>query len=469
MRINPITARINFGNTQKVLQRNNIQYMYATATIPCDSVCFKGSPVKPNTEALKKLSKYGVPDMYTGRLMFHSDVITDFINKGLFDKSIKEITAAILPYRDMLQDIEQEVFAIIEQEAKKNPNLTLSDTFKKHSSEKCHELHQLQEPIFKHLEELAKNLPEAKLYDFQELMTQSKAMLQNKSILKPFSKTDFRYKLKRFADDIKLSGNDEENEAITRLIKMAEKMPHTPKKNGKPVKKYCDEITKKQEKLINSMIKYYDRTRLAYNQDLRNLFTTAKNQINGIPTYVQFSRKPFIHELNKIIQNVDDPELVNKMRATAAKLPTSMQENSAFIVKFSRSTSEKIGISLLRNSVVSIEHLKPSKLGGEDEYANYGLSASITNSLRGCMSMEDYLHLHPEAYKNCQKYVDKIIELTNRKILRRLGVPETYIIEFVKTMKKLSPKEKPMILDLSALDIERLGVPETSLTEFIKK
>ena len=449
MRINPITARINFGNAQRV-QQNNIQYRYTSAPIPCDSICFRGE-VKPDTEAFKKLLKYRIPDMYTGKIMLTSELVQECLEKGLFDKSIKKIVAALLPYKNSLQNIEQEVLTILEQDAKINPELTLSETIKKHSAKKSKELHELQKPIFDKLESLAKDLPEDKLKDFQELMAQSKAMLQNKSILQPFSKTDFRYKLKRFADDIKLSGNDTENKAIAKLIKMAEKMPHTPKKNGKPIKKYCDEITEKQEKLINNMIKYFERTRLAYNQDLRNLFTVAKNQILGVPTYVQFSRKPFIHRMNKIIQNVDNPELINEMRATAAKLPTSMQENSAFFVKFSKSTSEKIGISLLRNSVGSIEHLKPQSHGGKDEYANFGLSASITNSLRGCMNMDDYLRLHPEAYENCQKYVDRMIELTNRKILRRIGIPESYITDFARTMRQLSPEEKPMILKLDAL------------------
>ena len=77
---------------------------------------------------------------------------------------------------------------------------------------------------------------------------------------------------------------------------MAERLHHTPKKNGKNIKKFVDDVQKKQEKQINNMIKYYKRTPLVYNQDLRNILDTARNQIIGIPSYVQFSRKIFIYK-----------------------------------------------------------------------------------------------------------------------------------------------------------------------------
>lgn len=454
MRINPIIVNIDY-NRNKIRREKrlseSINYSNApTRVLPANYVSFRAD-IKPSSKIFKKLLKYNIPDMYTGKIMFSSDFIQNFIEKGLFDKPINKVVAAILPYKERLQTGEQKVLEILEQDAKTNPKLTLADAVKHHYKVKKKELSLLQEPIFNKLEELSKSLPEDKLFDFQELMTQTKAMLQNKSIVQPFSKTDFRYKLQRFADDIKLTCNSDETKAMIRLIKMTESIPHTPKNSGKPIKKYRDEVIEKQEKQINNLIKYFERTPLAYNQDLRNAITTARDQIYRVPTKVQFSRKTFVYKLNKIVSNIDNQELANEIRSTASKLPTSWQEDSAFFVKCANFTSAKIGISLLRNSVGSIEHLLPQSHGGKDAYSNYGLSAAITNTMRGCKSMEDYLRLHPEAYENCQKYVDRIVELTNKRILKRLGIPDTYIVEFANTMRRLSPKEKPMILDLSAL------------------
>ena len=65
--------------------------------------------------------------------------------------------------------------------------------------------------------------------------------------------------------------------------------------------------------------------------------------------------------------------------------------------------------------------------------------------------MDTQLRIYPETYDNCQKYVDRLIELYNDGTFAKLGISRQYITGFANKMYKMSPPEKRMILDTSAL------------------
>ena len=67
------------------------------------------------------------------------------------------------------------------------------------------------------------------------------------------------------------------------------------------------------------------------------------------------------------------------------------------------------------------------------------------------MPFDEWIRQNPQTYKNCQKYVDRLIELYNEGIFEKVGLEKDYIYYFAKRVKELSPKEKPMVLDLSKL------------------
>ncbi len=452
MKILPVVSYLYPSIRQDNINRAGTKLPRIFNTQPIDTVTFSAKVISPNKKAFRKLLRYDIPDMYTGKIMLSPDIVENFIKKGLFDKSIKKIAESLMPYKERLQHVEQEVLSIINKDAATNPDLMLSDAIKKHSSEANKKLLELQNPVFEELNELAKKLPSDAYHDFQELMAQAKMMLNHQCTVQNFNKSDFKYKLKRIANDVYLCGIDEDIMAIQKLMKMANYFPFQKfNKAGKPSNKQTDDLITKQSKYIKNMMLYFNRTSLAYNQELRSLFENAESQILGKPSLVAFSRKKFICSLDKILDKIDDKELAGKLHRIAVKLPTSQDTVSAFIVKASRRTSEKIGLDLLQNSVGSIEHLVPRSQGGKDSYANYGLSASLINSNRGSTDMQVYLREHPEVYATCQMYVDRFIELTNSKVIERNGIPKTYIRDFAYTMRRLSPSEKPMILDLSKL------------------
>ena len=83
--------------------------------------------------------------------------------------------------------------------------------------------------------------------------------------------------------------------------------------------------------------------------------------------------------------------------------------------------------------------------------SNYGLASTYYNSERADKSMAQYLRQHPEAYKNSQKQINRLIELYKDGTFEKIGLSKWYIINFAQQMYKLSPPEKRMVLDLGEL------------------
>ena len=190
---------------------------------------------------------------------------------------------------------------------------------------------------------------------------------------------------------------------------------------------------------------------LRSNSEIEKLFVSAASQINGIPIISAFNRKTFIYDLQKITNTLDNQKLAHAMIQKALKLPTSHDNISAFIVKYANSSADKIGYNLLCGSIGNIEHLQPFVKGGKDCLENYGITSSYTNGERGIRSMEQQLKKHPEIYENCQKQVDRLIELCNCGIFKKVGLSKFYIVNFVHKMFKMSPKDNPLVLDLRKL------------------
>ena len=106
---------------------------------------------------------------------------------------------------------------------------------------------------------------------------------------------------------------------------------------------------------------------------------------------------------------------------------------------------------MVNGSAGSIEHLLPYSKKGKDCIENYGITTAYFNSERGERSMAQQLILHPEAYENCQKQVDKLIELHNNGVFKKIGLSKYYIQNFARMMYKLSPDDNKLVLNLDKL------------------
>ena len=135
----------------------------------------------------------------------------------------------------------------------------------------------------------------------------------------------------------------------------------------------------------------------------------------------------------------------------AVELPKSRENLSAFIVKAANCSSEKIGFDLIEGSTGSIEHLVPFASKGNDSLENYAISTAYYNSERGNRTMPQQLKQHPEIYQNAQKHINRLIELYNDGTFKKVGLTKWYITNLAKRLYRLSPPEKPIVVDLSKL------------------
>ena len=75
------------------------------------------------------------------------------------------------------------------------------------------------------------------------------------------------------------------------------------------------------------------------------------------------------------------------------------------------------------------------------------------NSMRSNMPFDEWIRKNPIAYKACQKYVDRLIELYDTGKFKKVGLHKSYIKNFIKRIEEMSPKERPINIKLNGFNI----------------
>lgn len=427
----------------------------------CDTVSFGRSA--GNAEALRDLMSYKIPDMYSGKIVIDPKVVERFFENKLFQGTVKSIVKFISSYESSLHSIEKEVFSMIKTKAKQAPDKKLDEIMRELASKHDSKLRKIQQPIFSKLEIMAQDMPLEQRKEFANLMNLVNKKLVKEPVNVPFSAKEFKYKLGRIADEIYSRNNQNEITVMKRILRLAQQISeqsedelysiqniHSKAKKNKKVKNKKN-LIKKRSDILKKIESSIMDSELKDNKELETLIAQTRAKIYNIPIVVNFNRKSFIHDLQKITNTLEDKNLAKEMIKTASVLPKSRENVSAFIVKAANSSSEKIAYDLLQGSTGSIEHLVPFANKGKDIIENYGITTAYYNSERGNRSMEQQLLRHPETYRNCQKQVNRLIELCNNGTFAKVGLNKWYIINFAKKMFKLSPPDNPLILDLSKL------------------
>ena len=406
-----------------------------------------------NAELMRKLFKYGMIDIHTGKPVIDPDLFQEWLQKNIFSRSLRSVVNIIKPYENCLHEVQGLVFNKIKSYAEKHPLYRLNDAINSFAPNAQQELINLQNPIFDRLNELAKSLPSEQKAAFKELMNKKDQQLENQPIPYKFSKKEFRYKLNRIAQEIKQRGINEEIRVVEKLTNMSSNLPYMPSGRNFVRRTPKVDVNKSmtQAGIIKQMENHLSRSVLSKDKELVELIESAKNQIFNIKTIIPFKRKSFIHELESIVNTISDQKLAHKLITEARKLPTAQQEVSAFITKSYRNSSEKIGYDLLIGSVGAIDHITVKSKNGIDALENYAYTSIGSNSKRGNMHMTQWMRKNPATYEGSQKCVDKLIELKNNGILNKEGLSPWYIYTFAEKMEKLAPGEKPLKIDLSGL------------------
>lgn len=421
-----------------------------------DTVSFQGAA--KNAEPLRALINYGIPGIYSGKYVIPQEVIDTMNNKHTFARTIRHIVKALKPYEDRLLDVESQFFAMVKNMAKVNPHYHLEDVIRVLAPKHNTKLIKEQMPVLEEVAELASYMPEEQQIKFDALIDTVCKRMNHEPVVLPFDGKEFRYKLHQIANEYSKKHKGVEFGEMLKIMRLAKKMPESAGSNLKISKvkrikqnKTEKTLTRKRAELLTKMEIMASESVLRKNADLIRLFTQTRAKIYGTPIVIPFNRKSFIEDIKMITDTLEDTKLAHKINKAAIKLPTSHESVSAFIMKHAELSSEKIGNSIVSPSVGNIDHLVPYSKKGRNCIENYAITTSYFNSERGHRTIAEQLRIYPETYKHCQKYVDRLIELCNDGIFKKVQLAPHYITSFCKLMLKLSPEEKPLILHIDKL------------------
>lgn len=316
-------------------------------------------------------------------------------------------------------------------------------------------------------------------------------------------------RFKTFADVKQKLTSEEFNSRVIKLLKKYEKKMHPTEKEV--FSKLKTEHRKSPEKSIQQLmldlrpehlkileenqIKIINQIDIESNslseesaKKIKDLTTETRNVIIDEEDEDPFKRKVFLAKINNIIKTLPKDENAQEIIKLAYALPKSLDNVSAFIVKYSgktykkdpkkgisvykRRSSKEIGTRLLSQSKESLEHFIPTtpangRPKGEDNANNWGLACAGCNNSRA--SLEGYKavqYLYSDAEKNCQKQVNTVIKYINNGQIKDAELwPEA----FAKTVEQETtvPETGKVLIKL---DTSRLKAkPRINIEQLSKK
>ena len=433
------------------------------SSIITDTISFK-QKIQPDAN-LKKLLQYKIPDIYSEITLLEPQVLENALKSKIFSGPITSIVKYLQIHQSSLFSVEKQVLAILKNAAKNQPKKSLEqiihEQFPKHNKILMAE----QKPVFDKLRELSKEMPAELKEEFDSLMKLYTSKMLHKSIVLPFSITEFRYKLGRIAESLKSRNIKSECKTIKTLIRMVDNFIEPNDINKITVDNEINSVSKKRNRknklprnitthnadVLRQMAKVLSNSTLKDDRELNNLFIMAKAKIYKIPMQHPFKRKSFIYDLQKITSKLEDKKLANQMNKTAVELPTSKDSLSAFIVNEALNSSEKIGYDLLAGSIGTTEHIFATERGGGYELNNMALASAYKNNKKAHTDLAVLMRKEPEIYDYCQRHITRLIELCNNGIFEKIGLAKGYILNLRDRLENLSPQEKPLKLDISTL------------------
>ncbi len=444
MNIQPINIYNSF-NTQNLILRKekNVPKLSSNGVISplkFDTVTFTSVA---NSEPLKKLLKFGIPDFYSDIILIDSQDLETLLRHKAFSKPIKSIVRTLKPYEKSLFPVEKQVYRLMKRTSRTKPKMSLDEFLHKLVPRHSKLLLKQQAPIFEKLSKLAANMPQEQIAQYNKLIEVTDKKLRKEPVILSFSKKEFLYKLEKIEERIKQKGNFQEIYYIEKIIKKAKFFEKDIGKAKKP--------TNKEVKQIYNLQKYFENSKLQNDKELDDLLQVTKARILKIPFEAKFKRKAFIHDLEKITNQLNDTKLAHKMIQTARELPTSKDSLSAFIIKEADRSSAQIGYDLLADSVGSADHLITAKAGGDSGIYNYILASRRYNSERAHSKLETVIDKNPKIRDYSQNQINRLIDLANCGIFKICGLSVSYIQTIAKKIHKFSPSNNPLNIDTNKL------------------
>ena len=381
-----------------------------------------------NSSKLRELFSYELPCMYSGVTMIDPKQLARMLKNQTFSQPAATVVEVLSKYQKSFTGMEAKVFDILKDRAAIHPDKNIQELLQEIEPVYRRRLRKKQAPIFRKLTEAAYALPEKYKRPFKQLMDDTDKKLNEKPIIIPFSSYEYKYKLTKIREDIISKGTLKEKKVMNKLIKESKRFANSTNAN----------TIENQKKVLAFQELILKKSVLKNNEPLKNLIELSKSRLNREEVILPFSRKSFLYDLIKVIGDSPDKKLRDKLITIAQTLPTSQESVSAYILKTALETPDKIGHRLMWPSLASIEHILPKSCGGQDVLSNFGVATTRENSARKNIDFVEQLKRRPQARENCQKYIDRLVELYRQGVFYKNGISPKYIVDFRNTIYQQS-------------------------------
>lgn len=381
-----------------------------------------------NSSKLRALFRYRLPCIYSGVPMIDPKQAAKLLKSGVFNGASEKSVKTLSEFSECYSGMEKRLFDILTARSKVHPDYNLKQLIGEVEPFFRHDLRKKQSDIFHNIELEFKNLPEEYQSKFNDLMTETYKRVNKRPVFIPFSAYEFKYKLAKIRDVVANEHDLKSNKVMKKLIKESKKLPNVTNKETKP----------EQKRVLGMLDWILKKSVLKDNPELKELISTSRARLTKQEVILPFSRKSYLYDLHKIVENIPDEKVRTKIMDEAFKLPTSSQDFSAYLVKLSWESSDRIASRILWPYLASVEHIVPRSVGGADTMFNFAGATTREISLRKSIDFTQQMKLRPDTPKYCQQYVDKLIDLYKDGEFAKNNVNPKYIEDFKKTIKKVS-------------------------------
>lgn len=374
---------------------------------------------------VRKLFAYGIPDMYSERILIDPKAISKWLRGGFFTHSAKEIIQIFdKSYSDCFIKHERGAIDIIRQRARIHPNYTFHEILQEVRPVYSRQLRKSQTSVFHKLWEEFDNLPDNYKDKFHALMQKTDKMLNDKPIVIPFSSYEFKYKLSKIKSYLESNATDPKAlRVMNKLMKESLRFSNTTSADNMVYQKSVFQF-------LNHIRK---RSVLKNNESLTKIFLEARSRLDKKEITIPFGKKSFIYDLMKIVEDLPY-EKQNKIHEIAATLPSSANSFPAYMLKISTYANDQIGYKLTWPSMATIEHLHPRSVGGTNDLPNLGIASAIENSDRKSIDFIDQIKRIPKTPQYTQRTINRLIELNNEGVFEKIRLTPNYITGYADTV-----------------------------------
>jgi hypothetical protein len=407
------------------VQTNSAQRINSLYFMPSYQIAFTSIQ---NSSKLRTLFKYNLPCIYSGVPMIDPKQVSKLLKSGAFEKGAKDVAEILLRYKECYSGMEERVVGIISARSKIHPNDSLKQLLGEIEPIYRRDLRKKQSGIFRNIQEYFKQLPEEYQEKFSLLMTETDKRLNERPVLIPFSSYEFKYKLAKIKDNIANENDIKSKKVMNKLMKESKRLANV-----------TNITTQNNQIRVMGMLDWILRKSvLKNNPALKELIGTSKARLTNKEIIAPFSRKSYIYDLGRIIDTLPDKQMHEKIMNEAFKLPTSNEDFSAYMVKISGESSDKIASRILWPYLASVEHIFPRSEGGADVMANFAGATTRENSIRKSIDFTEQIKRRPNTPYYCQKYVNRLIELYREGVFEKNKISPKYIEEFKDTIYNVS-------------------------------